>query len=157
MDDKALIVLLLIAAAIAAGGVATGVIGARGIRNHNPGNIRRTGIRWKGEVPDAEKTDREYEQFTSPVWGIRAIARELLTGAARGEDTIREIVAQWAPPNENPTEAYIDSVAKQTGLAPEARIDVRQQLFSLVSAIIRQENGMNPYPVDVIAEGIRLA
>jgi len=130
---------------------------SRGIRNNNPGNIRRTAIRWKGEVPDELKTDDEFEQFIAPLFGIRAMVRDLRTGFRRGEDTIREIITQWAPPIENDTAAYIKSVSRRTGLDPDARINFDEKLPDLLDAIIVHENGINPYADQLLFEAIAAA
>ena len=130
---------------------------ARGIRNNNPGNIELTDIPWKGKVPRDQNTDGRFEQYITALFGIRAIVRELKTGAKRGEDTIREIIGQWAPPNENDTEAYIRSVSKQTGLGADQRVNVDVHMFELVSAIIVHENGFNPYSDELIFNAIAAA
>lgn len=113
----------------------------RGIRNHNPGNLRRSKIKWKGKVEPS--TDAEFEQFASPEMGIRAIARDLLTGYKRGDDTVAEIIEAWAPKSENDTRAYIAAVCKTVGCRPEQKIDVDDYatMLALVKAIIRHENG----------------
>ena len=49
----------------------------RGIRNNNPGNIRRNGDPWQGLAK--EQNDREFFTFKSAVYGIRALARLLIT------------------------------------------------------------------------------
>lgn len=132
-------------------------ITSRGIRNNNPGNIRRTPINWKGEVPDDLKTDNDFEQFIAPLFGIRAMVRDLRTGARRGEDTIREIISQWAPPNENDTEAYIRSVSRRTGIDPDAMINFEAAMPDLLDAIIVHENGSNPYADQLLFEAIAAA
>jgi len=113
----------------------------RGIRNHNPGNLRRSSIKWKGKVSPSR--DPEFEEFVSPEMGIRAIARDLLTGARRGDDTVRKIIEAWAPPNENDTRAYINVVADALRVQPDAKLDVDdyRTMSILVKAIIRHENG----------------
>ena len=156
-NDRTTIVALLLAALLVVGGGFAITRLPRGIKNNNPGNIRRTGINWRGEVPDAEKTDPEFEQFIAPEWGIRAIVREIRSNLRRGEDTIREIITEWAPPSENPTARYIANVAERTGLNPDQAIDDARDMPGLVGAIILQENGTNPYTADMIALGIRLA
>ena len=44
---------------------------SRGLRNRNPGNIRRSGVRYKGEVRPS--TDPAFKQFGSMALGYRAI------------------------------------------------------------------------------------
>ena len=44
---------------------------SRGIRNRNPGNIRRSGGHYKGEV--VPSGDSEFKQFETMAWGYRAM------------------------------------------------------------------------------------
>ena len=43
----------------------------RNIRNNNPGNIRLTSDRWRGQV--LPSPDRSFAVFKSPEWGYRAL------------------------------------------------------------------------------------
>ena len=73
---------------------------SRGIRNNNPGNIRRSKDKWQGAAK--EQPDKNFVTFTSPVWGIRAIARILIRYQDNyGCDTVAKHIARWAPPSEN--------------------------------------------------------
>lgn len=138
----------------------------RGIRNNNPGNIdRHPGVKWKGMAPD-QSGDARFVVFVSPEWGIRAIARTLITyqdsrQARDGSkiDTIREIVERWAPPVENNTSAYAKHVAELTGIGIDDLIDVYDYptMRALVTAIITHENGCQPYTPTQIANGLELA
>lgn len=127
---------------------------SRGIRNNNPGNIR-SGQPWQGL--SSEQRDPEFDQFISPEYGIRALGK-LLTNyqAISGLNTIAQIIARYAPSNENNTQAYINSVASQTGLDPNEPIDVATNLERLIPAIIRHENGSQPYSAETILAGIAL-
>ncbi|HBP6159309.1 TPA: structural protein [Pseudomonas aeruginosa] len=137
----------------------------RGIRNFNPGNIRHAkGTRWQGM--SANQNDSAFVQFTGPQWGIRAIARTLITYQDKHAlRTIRQIISRWAPPSENNTESYIRQVAARVGVAPDARIDVYdyRTMRTLVEAIVRHENGPGPLPEGswygegLINEGLHLA
>lgn len=84
----------------------------RGIRNNNPANIRR-GCKWKGLAKT--QTDREFCQFVSMSWGIRALLITLRTYVKKHHrHTVREIITRWAPPSDgNNTEAYIKFVEKE--------------------------------------------
>ncbi|MFU5610968.1 structural protein [Pseudomonas aeruginosa] len=137
----------------------------RGIRNFNPGNIRHAkGTRWQGM--SANQNDSAFVQFTGPQWGIRAIARTLITYQDKHAlRTIRQIISRWAPPSENNTESYIRQVAARVGVAPDARIDVYDYriMRTLIEAIVRHENGPGPLPEGswygegLINEGLHLA
>ncbi len=84
----------------------------RGIRNHNPGNIRWQD-EWLGLKKDGKQQDPSFCVFISPVCGIRALAKVLKNyQRLYGLNTPRKIISRYAPPNENQTLAYINSVAK---------------------------------------------
>lgn len=129
----------------------------RGIRNANPGNIRRTGTPWRGK--SEKQGDDAFVQFDQPVMGIRALARTLETYRdSYSYDTVREIIDRWAPPNENNTSAYVRAVAREMGIGPDQRFsDTERNNLKLIKAIIRHENGRQPYPDSLILDGIRRA
>jgi len=126
----------------------------RGIRNCNPGNIR-LGQSWQGMA--AMQTDPSFVQFLSPEYGIRAIAKIMLTYASNGIDTISGIINRWAPPSENDTGAYVQAVAEQCSVAPTDAVDMKSVLPGLVRAIIQHENGEQPYTDEQINAGIAMA
>ena len=79
---------------------------SRGLSNRNPGNIRQSAVRYKGEVRPSR--DPAFKQFESMPWGYRAIFILLDTYRIRhGLETIRGMISRWAPPSENHTEIYI--------------------------------------------------
>lgn len=98
----------------------------RGIRNNNPLNIRK-GSSWKGERPN--QTDKQFEQFISMEWGIRAAFKLLrnhisgFKGTRPKMNTYRKIITMWAPPSENATEEYINYVCRQCNAQPSDIID----------------------------------
>lgn len=128
----------------------------RGLRNNNPGNIRHGSAQWQGMR--AIQTDPAFVQFEESKWGIRALAKLLLNYYnSHGLKTVREIINRWAPPNENDTGAYVNHVANLLGVAPDAVIDVYARAGDLTKAIIRHENGLQPYSVAEINAGLSLA
>lgn len=130
----------------------------RGVRNNNPGNIRKGPEKWQGLAPESDQSDPAFWRFLAPEWGIRAIVRILRTYQARGLVTVRSIIGRWAPPTENNTDAYVAAVARQLNVSPDDRLTLTgDQLTNLVKAIIRHENGVQPYSDATIAQGIALA
>ena len=131
----------------------------RGIRNNNPGNIR-WGDDWKGLVPKDQRTDKSFCQFTTPEYGIRAMIIILRNYQRKyGLDTVSGIIKRWAPPNENNTQAKINSVAQATGVTPDQRIDTNDSRFmiKLLQAIIKHENGNQPYSSDTFDRAVEQA
>jgi hypothetical protein len=128
----------------------------RGIRNHNPGNIRKTDINWKGEVPGGDET---FEVFESAIYGIRALAKLLITYDKKyGLNTVEKIINRWAPPIENDTGEYVRFMEKKTGFPKTQVLDMRcpSVLMFLCRAIIHFENGGDPYSHEVFY-GVRMA
>ena len=130
----------------------------RGIRNHNPGNIRRSSDPWQGLAE--RQSDVEFFTFKSPIYGIRALARTLITYQDKhGLRTIRQIIGRWAPPVENNTNAYVRAVAEATDLDADQMLDLHNfdYLFPLTKAIIKHENGQQPYNEAQITKALVLA
>ena len=117
----------------------------RGIRNHNPLNIRRSKDQWKGMAE--VQTDRAFVQFKSLEFGWRA-AFYLLTRTYYHKYrlyTIRGIISRWAPSSENDTSAYIANVSRLTGIDPDEPIGIPSEKPSrwimVGVAMAIQENG----------------
>lgn len=129
----------------------------RGIRNNNPGNIRH-GDAWQGRRN--EQSDDAFVQFKSPEYGIRALVKVLETYQEDyGLNTVEGIISRWAPPHENDTESYIDAVSRTIGVSPNAPLNIGDNATTrkLVGAIIKHENGQQPYTVAALSQGIRMA
>lgn len=154
--NKDFLIWLIIAGLLIAG-TGTGIyIMARGIRNNNPGNIRRGTDQWRGMT--TEQPDSEYITFVAPEWGIRAMTRILRNYQIRhGLNTVEAIISRWAPPVENITRAYVNHVAKELGVTPTQGINVDDHITPLVKTIILHENGQQPYSDEIISKGILLA
>jgi hypothetical protein len=136
------------------GGKMALMMSVRGLRNNNPMNLR-IGNNWKGEV--ISESEEGFEVFESPEWGIRAGGKLLLNYQKNyGLGSIIEIINRFAPPVENDTAAYISSVSKALNLAPDRRFEISQVLPELVAAIIKHENGINPYSDKLIEKGLAL-
>lgn len=131
----------------------------RGYRNCNPGNIRRSGQKWRGLRP--RQTDPAFFQFTEHAWGLRAAAKLLLTYRRKyGLKTVRQIIGRWAPPTENKTDAYVAAVCKRMGVAADADLRIEASdaaLAGLVAAIVAVELGRQPYSVAAIRAAVALA
>ncbi|WP_338885392.1 structural protein [Xenorhabdus sp. TH1] len=128
----------------------------RGIRNHNPGNIRH-GDKWQG-LRDIQ-TDKSFCQFVAPEYGIRAMLKILRNYERKyGDNTIRQFISRWAPPNENDTESYIAYVCQSVGIASSAVVDVENvaMMSRLVKAVIQMENGQQPYSDEIIKQAFEL-
>lgn len=122
----------------------------RGLRNCNPGNLRCSAVRYKGEC--AEGDSAGFRRFESVAYGYRAMFVLLHTYALRyGCRTIEAMILRYAPPSENDTAAYIRRVSRASGIDARARVDtldgaVMQPIVCAMSAV---ENGVAACVADV--------
>lgn len=128
----------------------------RGIRNNNPLNIRIGNV-WLGEVRDP--TDPDFEQFISMVYGVRAgfvLIRRYIRHYHR--TTIPQVIAAWAPSNENNTTAYIDKVCKVSGIERDVQLkfEDEDQMVALIDAMILVECGQH-IQEKIIRDGYKFA
>lgn len=123
---------------------------SRGLRNCNPGNIRQSRSKFKGEVRPSR--DSAFKQFETMAYGYRAMFVLLDTYRTRyGLSTIREMISRWAPPTENFTEGYIRFVAERTGINADATVDSRSErdMVPIVAAMSEIENGAKAVMADL--------
>lgn len=122
----------------------------RGLRNNNPGNIRKNSDVFQGEKTSS---DKEFKQFKSMAYGYREIFK-ILSNYYRNYklDTIRKMISRWAPENENNTDAYIKAVSDYAGIPADDPINVndREQMIRIVAGMSKVENGREADMSDVI-------
>lgn len=110
------------------------------IQNNNPGNMK-------------DPSTGQFQAFSSPEDGVAAMTKDLtlkLNGqspamiAKYGQGytpTLTNLISTWAPQSDNnDTQGYINSVAQQTGINPNAPLTVAD-LGKLQPAMIHQEGG----------------
>jgi hypothetical protein len=124
-------------------------------RNNNPGNLV-SGDHWQGLMPAERLTDQQkngrFAVFEKPEYGFRALA--ILLGNYKKlyhADTLRRIMAKFAPPSENNTQAYFTFLANHLGVTPDTTIDVtdHKTAFNLCKGIATYETGSwEPYWTD---------
>lgn len=116
----------------------------KGMRNNNPGNIRVSSNPWQGKIPLSQNTDGAFEQFTTYVYGIRAMIKNLLSYYNSGLNTLQSIIYKWAPPSDNnDTANYVNFVGIRTGFSPTQPLDLTNQttMRKVVMAMSEMENG----------------
>lgn len=130
----------------------------RGLRNHNPLNIRRDKDKWQG-LADCQ-TDNSFCQFVSNAYGYRAafiILRRYINDY--GWNTITKIISHWAPPNENHTAIYIRKVAQKSKVPANEVVSFNDcvTMTAIVAAMTIIENGVWEVDLGEIKEGWRMA
>lgn len=116
----------------------------RGKRNHNPLNIRK-GNNWQGENPRG--TDKEFEVFINDLYGLRAGFKCIKTYIQKHHcDSIRKLITRWAPPTENNTHAYINTVSQRSGVPADERITFADcyRICQIVKAMAYVESQYEP-------------
>ncbi|WP_323084468.1 hypothetical protein [Providencia alcalifaciens] len=132
---------------------------ARGVRNNNPGNIRKSKDVWVGQTGN----DGSFVTFATPAHGIRATGKNLLSYARQGYVTPEQIITRWAPPeDDNDTEGYIKFVSDYLNVPRDTVLDLTDldTLTRLSMAIMIQENGqgeVSKLSNDDISNGIQSA
>lgn len=123
----------------------------RGLRNNNPGNIRRNNDVFQGEVNPSR--DKEFKQFKTMAYGYRAVFKILFNYYRIYQlTTIRKMISRWAPENENNTSAYVSLVSSYAGIDPDDLISFdREQMIRIVAGMSKVENGREADMNDVIA------
>ena len=143
----------------------------RGLKNNNPLNIRHSADHWQGAA--TTQTDKAFVQFQSMAYGYRAAWKVLDTYCLafrreRKPYNVRNIIARWAPPTENDTEAYVKAVVKLSGLGGNENIprpnryrnfERLQKTARLIAAMTCVECGiaMNEVDTKAIWQGYDLA
>lgn len=128
----------------------------RGLRNCNPGNIRKGSVVYQGEVVPSK--DDAFRQFTTMAYGYRAMFVLLHTYQRKyGLNTIASIISRYAPAVENHTVAYIKSVAEWSGVPATSHITTTNGnvMMPIVSAMSRVENG-EPADMREVEQGWKL-
>ena len=141
---------------------------SRGIRNNNPLNIRRSADRWEGAC--IHQSDPSFVQFVSMAYGYRAAWKVLESywqyfRRYRIPFTVANIIARWAPPNENDTDHYVRTVLQLSSLGGKENLPrpfmgiAIDKLVRLLASMTTMECGIPYKEVDTAAiwEGYELA
>lgn len=128
----------------------------RGLRNNNPGNIRKNNIVYQGEVVPSK--DEAFRQFITMAYGYRAMFTVLYTYQKKyGINTIADAIVRYAPSIENHTTAYIDAVSEWSGVPATSHITTTNAdvMIPIVAAMSRVENGV-PADMREVEQGWKL-
>lgn len=122
--------------------------GTRAARNNNPGNLRWDGkSQWQGMTG---VDPQGFVQFASPEAGQRAAAINLANQQKlHGINTLTGLIQKYAPASDNnDPAAYIARVAQQTGLDPNAPLNLSDPSVQakILPAMFGVESGGTPSP-----------
>lgn len=129
----------------------------RGLRNNNPGNLKYfSSNQWKGQIG----SDGVFARFINIAYGIRAWGIDIKGDIKEGTNTIEKLVYEFAPPSENNTQTYIDTVVNYSGIGrKQILVPTTETLIKLARGMFTVELGL-PYAKQItdtdIREGIEL-
>lgn len=121
---------------------------------NNPCGIVHSKILWAGQAED--QPDPVFVKFISALYGLRAAARNYIEyGKLHGLTTVAQVITRASPPQANDTSAYIRAVCEECGVGPSA--EIAPIMLPFMKAVIRQENGVQPFDDELIQQAILLA
>lgn len=114
-----------------------------GARNQNPGNIRDSPF--ARSQPGYTGASGGFAQFDTLESGAQAMAANLRSYAHQGVSTLNQLTAKWAPFGDgaNDPVAYAKTIAKATGIDPDAPIDLTDAatVKKIIPAMAQVEQG----------------
>lgn len=130
------------------------------VQNNNPGNLRGLEIPYQGKSGIAETKSGQFSKFDSPVYGMRALARDINVKINRGLNTIDKLISVYSPDGDtynqvrgHHSQAYIDYVSMKTGIPVDKELSNKDR-FKLIKAITNFESGYQPWSDELIQAGI---
>ncbi|MCB1511062.1 MAG: hypothetical protein KDJ36_09165 [Hyphomicrobiaceae bacterium] len=125
--------------------------GPRGSRNNNPGNIEYGRY---AKAQGAVGTDGRFAVFASVEDGKKAM-QGLVTGPNYSHLSIANAISEYAPPTENNSRAYANTVAAAVGVPADTRVAdlTPAQQRSMVEAMIGVEGSRVGYTATTSAVG----
>jgi hypothetical protein len=103
-----------------------------------------TNIKWKGKLPKHQNKDRRFEMFIAPVYGVRAMIKDLKHDIEKGKNTVPELIEEYSPRFENNTDAYIKTVCRDLKVNQSTKLlPTKNTLRLLVLSMTRIENNGN--------------
>lgn len=120
-----------------------------GVRQNNPGNLRS----WEG-VP----SQGGFANFGTAQEGLSAMAANLVTYYSKyGAKSVNAIAEKWAPRSENDTAGYAAAISGRLGVKGGDQLNLKDPavLAKVMDAMIKQEQGYNPYGANELMSAAR--
>lgn len=125
----------------------------RGVRNHNPGNIKAiAGMKWRGQIGQ----DKDgFCIFSEPRWGLRAVAVIWQDYCYfHGFTSLYQYVHRWAPDVPQGDSDYIRVLCAAAQVGPTEPYNPCDRPLQVLRAIVCMECGHCPYPNAVLQQAI---
>jgi hypothetical protein len=94
-----------------------GVSGSIATRNNNPGNLR-SGV---GQIGSENTVSGTFATFATPADGWAALQYQVELDSSRGM-TLRDFIYKYAPPTENNTSSYLNSLVSDLGISADSSL-----------------------------------
>lgn len=131
----------------------------RGIRLHNPGNVRISNTPWVGKIKPS--SDPAFEEFKNVEYGIRCAGKIFcIYHLSHGLSTIAQFITRWAPAaDSNPTHKYVDFVSSACGVDSNNIYNILdpENLKRMLKAVFHFEQGGEYVTDEQIAAGVQEA
>lgn len=136
-----------------------GVSFFRGERNNNPGNITKTPKGGHAFLGEGESSDERFGTYISAAYGLRAILVLINVYLKKYNiNTLDGVAHRWAPPNENNSIVYGNTLAKAVGI-PKTQIytEITHEMApGILRGICLNENGRVIYSDDTIDNAVKM-
>ena len=105
-------------------------------KRNNPGNLK-----FANQPGAIGKDEKGFAIFPDQETGMKAMRRQLELDLIQRGKTGREFLNKYAPPSENPTDAYIKNVFGELKIDPDKKVDP-VKLDDIQRLMVRQEKGV---------------
>jgi hypothetical protein len=122
----------------------------------NPGAIMRSAVNYAGKIPHSLRKDTSrLEKFVALPWGTRAAILNVISKIRNSKtNTLRKLMAVYAPPTENNTAAYIKMLSERLGISPDAKLKETAELVKGLVKAISEKEGIHPISDQDYAAGM---
>ena len=110
------------------------------VRNNNPYNIRGADGNFKKFATPQDGLDAGHADMRVKISGKSAAMKRNF--GENYQPTLANLISTWAPSSENDTQAYINTVSKETGIAPD-QVLKESDIEKIGPAMVKVEGGQS--------------
>jgi hypothetical protein len=122
----------------------------------NPGALMKSAVNYAGKIPHSLRKDTSrLEMFIALPWGTRAAILNVISKIRNSKtNTLRKLMAVYAPPTENDTKAYIAMLSQRLGIHPDTKLKETAELVKGLVKAISEKEGIHPISDNDYAAGM---
>ena len=115
-------------------------------RSNNPGNLMYAGQ--PNAIPGVPRANGgNFALFANPQAGVEALERQVAKNTQERGQSIKQMMAKYAPKSENNTAKYVKNLSKDLGISPTAKVPM-SKVPALSRAISKHEGYKGEYYSD---------